>query len=139
MQMVITPAFLISCFLTLAMFILFSRSTDRSIKDNIEELIEIQLPLPSSSHTTESFSLECAICYSYHLDIEEQRRADGKSSMLTVTPDYYCPNIKCRRPYHSICLAGWLQSVPTTKNSFGTLFGTCAYCQSSISLKSPLV
>jgi E3 ubiquitin-protein ligase FANCL len=98
------------------------------IKSNIESVLNIKLPLKDESQNDE-YLVECSICYSYSLDTDES------NSLSKNTPDQVCNNTKCNRMYHTSCLIDWLQSIPTTRTSFGTLFGTCVYCQEPIAVK----
>ena len=43
-----------------------------------------------------------------------------------------CSNIKCNRRFHRKCVIEWLQSLPSTRSSFGSLFGTCPYCSEGV-------
>ncbi len=98
------------------------------IKSNIETILNIKLPLKDESKNDE-YLVECSICYSYSLD------SDESGSLSKSTPDQVCNNAKCSRMYHASCLVDWLQSIPTTRTSFGTLFGACVYCQEPIAVK----
>ncbi len=63
----------------------------------------------------------------------------GDALRLTGGP---CPDVcrcesgTCGRPFHSQCLSEWLAAVPTTRRSFGMLFGTCPYCSHPITCPS---
>ena len=114
-------------------------STDLSIplSTKIESLLATQLPgpPPSSSSSSSSSSststsnhphpvesgggVECGICYAYALSSGE-------------TPDTSCENGTCGRAYHLSCLVDWMRSLPTVRQYFNTLFGTCPYCQQSM-------
>jgi hypothetical protein len=88
-------------------------------------------------------AIECAICYAYELDGEPPSKA--------------CDNPRCAQPFHAACLgevrpmprwraapswltrppcvcvcvcvhAQWLRALPTTRQSYQTLFGACPYC-----------
>ena len=103
------------------------RSTNRLVRENLEDILEISFPKKSQINI-ETFTIECGICYSYNLN-NESTDAYGN------TPDQLCNNAKCGRMYHSGCLIDWLQSIPNTRSSFGTLFGTCPYCQHPIAVR----
>ncbi|TSK22708.1 E3 ubiquitin-protein ligase FANCL [Bagarius yarrelli] len=61
-----------------------------------------------------SFSVECGICYSYRLD--------------SAIPDQVCNDPRCGQPFHQACLYEWLRGLPTSRQSFNTVFGECPYC-----------
>lgn len=61
---------------------------------------------------------ECGICYSYELD--------------NIFPDKICDT--CSKHFHSGCLIEWLKVLPSTRQSFYTLFGQCPFCSESISV-----
>ena len=102
----------------------------RLLRENLEDVLGVALPLRSAlaAGEGESFLLECGICYSY----SHAHTAGGGSSI----PDQACPNAKCGRVYHNSCLVDWLQSVPSSRSSFGTTFGSCPYCGEWLSTKS---
>ena len=68
----------------------------------------------------DDYSVECAICYEYELD--------------SAVPDIACDG--CSKPFHRLCLAEWLQGLPTTQTSFNRLFGECVYCSKPITVES---
>jgi E3 ubiquitin-protein ligase FANCL len=117
-----------------------------SVKQNLEQVLEIQFISPKE-HNTNDFNIECNICYSYiepSIATTSVRTAGARTNNNIQnhdgsgydgrTPDEICPNANCNRLYHHSCLKGWLQSLPSSRNSFGTLFGECPYCQESISI-----
>lgn len=130
-------------------------STERSLKDNIEIVLGFKLPsrkIESSDH--ENLCEECGICYTYSIasapsdisssssaaSITHFRPSVSNSKISTArpavsVPDQACSNPKCCKIYHFSCLVDWLQSLPTSKTSFGTLFGSCPYCQEAISVR----
>jgi len=66
-------------------------------------------------------------------------RMDSSSSSCgaaSYSPDVSCQIIKCGRTFHSKCLAEWLQSIPSVRRSFGTLFGSCPYCSTAIAVST---
>ncbi|ORY06328.1 hypothetical protein K493DRAFT_310656 [Basidiobolus meristosporus CBS 931.73] len=89
-------------------------------RKNLERLLSIQFP---SRHTAtkNELNVECGICYSYRLD--------------ESIPDQLCTNDKCGQPFHNRCLYEWLRAVPSTRQSFNTLFGLCPYCNDTITTK----
>ncbi|KAK8794654.1 hypothetical protein WA158_001635 [Blastocystis sp. Blastoise] len=92
-----------------------------SIRENLERILSLTIPPPSQRQDI-TLNTQCVICYSYNLNI------NGKSYI----PDKTCENEKCGRCFHSTCLIEWLQSNPTTKQSFDTLFGKCPYCSTPL-------
>lgn len=50
-------------------------------------------------------------------------------------PDQACGNPRCCKIYHFSCLVDWLRSLASSKTSFGTMFGSCPYCQEAISVR----
>lgn len=105
----------------------------RLLRENLEDVLGVALPLRSAQAQGEgeSFLLECGICYSY--THTHDAGAGGSSNSI---PDQACPNAKCGRVYHNSCLVDWLQSVPSSRSSFGTVFGSCPYCGEWLSTKS---
>lgn len=71
-------------------------------------------------------SVECGICYTYRLPV------DGAATATRVEPDESCANARCGRQFHRSCLLEWLRGLPTTRQSFVTLFGACPYCGEAI-------
>lgn len=130
---------------------LYRWSKDKSVRVNLEAVLDIELPnknTRSDAEATGSLCEECGICYSYSLSTADGGTAGGGgmnkaaggaevsgSGLTTVVPDQACPNTKCGKMYHAECLIDWLQSLPTTKSSFGTVFGTCPYCSELISVR----
>ena len=109
----------------------------------------------------EEMKAECAICYCYALagtaraaagggggGAVSAGRSDAMGTRVGVSfadagisapdciPDQLCANPKCSRVFHSSCLVDWLQSLPSSRTSFGTLFGCCPYCNDPISVKT---
>lgn len=116
----------------------------RGIRTNLQDILEIVFPSPSTSERSE-FASECGICYSHRLritqraDIEDgaepRATAHTKTSAPSVTPEVACENEKCGRLFHAKCLSEWLQSIPSVRRSFGTLFGKCPYCSTAIAVQ----
>ena len=94
---------------------------------NLQDILSIRFPSPEKSSKND-FAIECGICYSYHLDGDI-----AKDISERPVPERVCDNVKCARPFHQICLVEWLRSLPNSHQSFNTTFGTCPYCQESIS------
>ena len=110
-------------------------STEELLRRNLENTLEVQFIEPSDVEDL-SFLNECGICYSYHLKGDKDNSSVSETEDFNTVPDQLCLNKKCGRLYHSSCLITWLQSVPTNKSSFGTLFGNCPYCSESISVRA---
>lgn len=131
------------------------RDNTKLVRENLESLLEIHLPtkaggdnLNGSVSSTSSFVCECGICYAYEINVGTSYSSHAshattvapEHSKSSVTlegqiPDQICSNPKCSKMYHLSCLVEWLQSLPTSKSSFGTVFGKCPYCQESISAR----
>jgi E3 ubiquitin-protein ligase FANCL len=92
-----------------------------TLRENLESLLGIKFPSPKTSQK-EEFSVECGICYSYRLD--------------NALPDRVCDNQKCGKPFHRTCLFEWLRAIPSSRQSFDTIFGECPYCSSPITCKT---
>lgn len=75
-------------------------------------------------------SVECGICYTYRLPTDDGTAA--AASAEGVEPDVSCANARCGRQFHRPCLVEWLRGLPTTRQSFVTLFGACPYCGEGI-------
>ncbi|XP_040207086.1 E3 ubiquitin-protein ligase FANCL isoform X3 [Rana temporaria] len=67
------------------------------------------------------FSMECGICYAYRLD--------------SAIPDQVCDDPHCGQPFHQACLYEWLNSLPSSRQSFNIIYGECPYCSKPITLK----
>ncbi|KAK3591555.1 hypothetical protein CHS0354_041597 [Potamilus streckersoni] len=87
---------------------------DRSLLDNLQMLLGITFPSPSNSKK-EDFSVECGICYAYRLEME--------------IPNEVCNDARCGQSYHQSCLYEWLRALPSSRQSFNTIFGECPYCE----------
>lgn len=126
-------------------------SKDRSVRENIEILLGFPLPSRETA-TSDNLSEECGICYAYSIVVtsgavnsdssshNENNRTSHVSDIATKTqntavPDQICSNTKCCKVYHSSCLVDWLHSLASCKTSFGTIFGSCPYCQEAISVR----
>ena len=105
------------------------------VRDNLEAVLGVSLPLRTQQAGGESYLLECGICYSYTLTAAPAAH-DGPGDAASAIPDQVCPNQNCGRVYHNVCLVDWLQSVPSSRSSFGTTFGACPYCGGWLSTKS---
>lgn len=99
---------------------------NESILVNLSAILEITFP-PKPSQLQEEqpqqqVVMECCICYCYRLD--------------GAVPDVVCNNDQCSQAFHHACLFEWLKSVPTSRQSFNTIFGECPYCSRAISVQS---
>lgn len=106
------------------------RDPQRTVRQNLELVLGHTFPQKTGAAEDSAFTTECGICYSYLLP------SGDKIAASDSIPDQVCPNEKCARMYHFDCLVSWLQSVPSNKSSFGTLFGNCPYCQGAISART---
>ncbi|KAF0700142.1 Aste57867_9330 [Aphanomyces stellatus] len=96
-------------------------ATDK-LRKNLERVLNVRFPSPKSAAAAADLAIECGICYAHRLD--------GR------IPDRVCDSANCARGFHDTCLLEWLQSIPTSRKSFGTIFGSCPYCRAPISSKS---
>lgn len=114
----------------------------RPLHKNLEDVLELTLPSPKTTKA-EEFAIECGICYSYRLEVEEGNEEEAKNPMQRKAveeqgsriPDRLCENTKCNRPFHAKCLFDWLRALPTSRQSFHTVFGECPYCREAICAK----
>ena len=124
--------------------------------------LELMAPRMIDDSAAESMDMECAICYTHALPRmgvvgasegnSATRSASSSSSPILESssgnnntsggadvqfnlPDQLCSNPKCNRVFHTVCLVQWLQALPSTKSSFGTLFGVCPYCSDALAVK----
>ncbi|XP_076021461.1 E3 ubiquitin-protein ligase FANCL [Genypterus blacodes] len=93
---------------------------DSSVLHNLRDVLEIEFPSPAT-HEKSSFSIECGICYGFHLE--------------GAIPDQVCNDPRCGQPYHQACLYEWLRVLPTSRQSFNIVFGECPYCSKPITVK----
>lgn len=91
-------------------------------RENLQILLRHEFP-SKQEHSIEDFSLECGVCYSYKLENGE-------------IPTKSCEHAPCGRSFHFTCLHEWLRSLPSSRMSFGTIFGTCPYCTSPITVQA---
>jgi E3 ubiquitin-protein ligase FANCL len=105
-------------------------STSKSITENLESLLELKLPLKeteSNRKNEQPLVEECGICYTYAIPMDGMKE--------TSIPDQVCSNPKCCKNFHTSCLVDWLQALPSSKTSFGTLFGSCPYCHEPMTVR----
>ncbi|XP_036403066.1 E3 ubiquitin-protein ligase FANCL [Megalops cyprinoides] len=94
-----------------------------SVLQNLKDVLEIEFPSPTT-HEKSSLSMECGICYSYHLD--------------SAIPDQVCNNPHCGQPFHQACLYEWLRGLPSSRHSFSSIFGECPYCSKPVTVRTAL-
>ena len=127
-----------------------------ALRRNLERLLEVTLlPPPTSTAAGDAASghvgVECAICYAYDLDGEPPGKAcDNPKCAQPFHTACLCevrffffrsPHPRCagrRRPAlharpdsargRARVHRQWLRALPTTRQSFQTLFGACPYC-----------
>ncbi|XP_060082988.1 E3 ubiquitin-protein ligase FANCL-like [Ylistrum balloti] len=95
----------------------------KGLLENLQVLLGTQLPSPATS-SKEEFSVECGICYAFRLDTE--------------LPNQACSDARCGQPFHQTCLYEWLRALPSSRQSFNTIFGDCPYCSKPIKVKMPV-
>ena len=94
---------------------------ERTVRVNLEAVLQRSFPSrQTSTADAEEYSVECAICYSYHLD--------------GSVPESACDG--CSKPFHKACLSEWLRGLPSTQQSFNRLFGECPYCGTNIACEA---
>lgn len=104
---------------------------DNNVYPRVNLMNIFNLVFPVKSETlVETYLTECGICYSHIIDI-----IMTNNETKQVTPRERCLSKKCNRMYHTSCLYEWLQSLPDSKNSFGTTYGLCPYCRENISIR----
>ena len=126
------------------------------VRENLQRMLGMVLPKPRDSQRDEGqpvkrrktavstnkadefdddYVTECGVCYS--LAAPTSHTHEG---LLTdddgILPELVCPNFRCRKMYHPRCLLEWLQAVPSSRMSFGTVFGSCPYCFEQLSVSS---
>ncbi|XP_077342178.1 E3 ubiquitin-protein ligase FANCL [Lithobates pipiens] len=93
---------------------------DVGLLQNIKDVLEIDFPSRTDFDKSD-FSMECGICYAYRLD--------------SAIPDQVCDDPHCGQPFHQACLYEWLNSLPSSRQSFNIIYGECPYCSKPITLK----
>jgi E3 ubiquitin-protein ligase FANCL len=122
------------------MHVYISRDESLDVVSNLEAVLGVRLPGPlrggdGAEEEEEEGDTSCAICYSTEDPEAGTSSSHGvKSGPLCSYPDQICPNAKCCRRYHRGCLTSWMQSLPTSRMAFGTLFGACPYCSENMSI-----
>ncbi|CAH0516286.1 unnamed protein product [Peronospora belbahrii] len=120
----------------------------KSLQKNLENILKVTFPSPQITKP-DQFAVECGICYLYRLEDEEDeknqelKQGSGIALVQQKTmpqqgsriPDRLCENAKCNRPFHAKCLFDWLRALPTSRQSFHTVFGECPYCREAITAK----
>ncbi|KAJ0039643.1 hypothetical protein Pint_27822 [Pistacia integerrima] len=102
---------------------------DKPFLENVANLLDAELPRPPDYQNSDQ-QVECGICYAQFLPVDDELGA--KSGCGT---DYKCDNTSCSRAFHSVCLADWLRSITTTRQSYDVLFGNCPYCSEPVAVK----
>ncbi|XP_060575282.1 E3 ubiquitin-protein ligase FANCL-like [Ruditapes philippinarum] len=88
--------------------------------ENLQTLLDVKFPSPTNSKK-EEFSVECGICYAYRMDSE--------------IPDEVCNDTRCGQAFHKTCVIEWLRALPSSRQSFNTIFGNCPYCEKAMTVK----
>ena len=109
---------------------LHSWSLSRPVMDNLETVLQIQLPsaeqaaaaVAAAAAEEKGHGAPCAICYTYRLD--------------GAIPERVCDNTHCSRGFHTSCLLEWLRSSADARTSFDTVYGNCPYCSEAIFVKA---
>jgi len=91
-----------------------------SLLENLQSVLGITFPSPAT-HSKEDITMTCGICYSYRLNDE--------------IPECTCDDPRCGQTYHNSCLAEWLRSLSTCRQSFNIIFGECPYCNKSLTVR----
>ncbi|CAM8964154.1 unnamed protein product [Rhodiola kirilowii] len=104
-------------------------SEHKSFVDNMSTSLETQIQGPLEVNVN-CQQLECGICYAQYLPTDIELGTSSGSG-----PDYTCDNTNCSKAFHSVCLADWLRSITTTRQSFNVMFGACPYCSDPIAVK----
>lgn len=117
------------------------RSNEKSIRENLQVILDIDLPKRDKDPVVNSeFSSECGICYTHSISASHTAAGDDRGSSgskdRSLFPDQMCPNPKCSKMYHHVCILDWFQSLPSSRISFGKMFGQCPYCNESITIQS---
>jgi len=84
--------------------------------------------------------LECGICYSVaQPNANAGQQTDAAAPV--IVPDVWCDNPRCRRAFHTTCLADWLREAGGVggghRATFSRLYGECPYCKTQISVLAP--
>lgn len=107
---------------------------------NLERCLDVKFPARPSDATRDSELLinSCGICYGTPKELRDViliflllllLEFQGDSDAV---PDVVCGNQRCGKCFHRSCLYDWLRSIPTTKQSFATMFGVCPFCDQAI-------
>jgi len=127
------------------------------LRQNLEDILGLELPQPRCYNQIDGIEgekrggrgggemhdadgMNCAICYSYKLlsENEDEDEKEGEGGIVVVaaaaTPEEYCDNPSCGKPFHKLCLAEWLRSDTSTKRAFDKLYGACPYCGAPVSV-----
>ena len=98
--------------------------TCQSVITNLSKILQIEFPPPNQDQSSDvdQEDMDCSICFCFDLD--------GSN------PDFVCSNSKCGKLFHKSCIREWLKSLSSSKISFGTVYGTCPNCSSSLTIES---
>ncbi|KAF8061347.1 Fancl [Scenedesmus sp. PABB004] len=128
-------------------------SPDRSVRANLEAVLELRLPPPrpgvrkgcaalaappgdsqgdgqggspadAASDSDDEEGEPGACAICYALHLPSADRPGE----LGEAPSVSCPGAACGRAFHGRCLAEWLGALPTSRRVFDTLFGSCPFC-----------
>lgn len=103
-----------------------------SLKAHLEKIFGVTFPRASAVQpdiVSPEHEITCGICYSHTLQ-------SPNDSNIGLVPTEMCVNKKCNTQYHKPCLVNWLSSLPTSRRSFGMVFGQCIFCQESINVRT---
>ncbi|KAI9595564.1 WD-repeat region-domain-containing protein [Syncephalis fuscata] len=107
--------------------------TRASIKQNLEQLLQITLPARSDTTDGQASGHECGICYAYWLESSDTTNHSTSTKTNRHIPDVTCRHPDCSRPFHRACLVEWLRADTNAHQTLGVVFGSCPYCAQSIS------
>eukprot|EP00056_Hartaetosiga_gracilis_P001384 m.44643 g.44643 ORF g.44643 m.44643 type:complete len:332 (-) comp10615_c0_seq1:2639-3634(-) len=104
-------------------FTRYEWDSTKSLLNNLMAACGSSLIVTSESliQQSDGDNLLCGVCYSYKLEGH--------------IPSEMCKNRPCSRCFHLSCLVEWLRCLPDSKQSFSTLFGSCPYCESPMSVQ----
>ncbi len=118
---------------------------DYGLFRNLERILEVELPRREDAEASRvDFNVDCCICYSIHLGVEDSTRADLDLNLVPLLsrpgaslPDRSCQNVRCGKRFHCECLFEYLQSNVENVRSLGHVHGNCPYCDAKISCREP--
>lgn len=92
-----------------------------TILENLTSILDTPLPTKPDSESAQEVP-ECGVCYCYDLS--------------GAVPEVVCA--RCNQLYHTVCLVEWFRGLPGVRQSFGTLFGECPYCNKPLHIQAVL-